>query len=107
MEELLDQVRAVAAGKAPEAKVFPGSLAMNLLMDWKAGSADYSEEELKMVNETQKILGDPSIGVSPTTVRVPVVTGHSEAVHVVFHRPMDAAEFLRGQRDFVGARLGL
>ena len=65
---------------------------MNLLMDWKPGADDYSEEELKMVNETRKIFGDASIGVSPTTVRVPIVTGHSEAVHVQFHRPMSAAE---------------
>jgi aspartate-semialdehyde dehydrogenase len=61
-------------------------------MDWKPGEGDYSEEELKMVHETRKILGDPTIGVSPTTVRVPVVTGHSEAVHVQLARPMDASE---------------
>jgi aspartate-semialdehyde dehydrogenase len=92
VEELWAQVRAVAAGLAPEAKIFPASLAMNLLMDWKPGHDDYSEEELKMVFETRKIMGDLSIGVSPTTVRVPVVTGHSESVHVQFHRPMSAAE---------------
>ena len=45
-----------------------------------------------MVNESRKIMGDDGIGVSPTTVRVPVVTGHSESVHVQFHRPMSAAE---------------
>src|SRR5262245_35265186 len=54
-EELDAQVRAVAAGATPEAKVFPGPLARNLLMDWKPGASDYSEEELKMVNETRKI----------------------------------------------------
>ncbi len=91
-EELLEQVREHAAGKPATAKIFPASLAMNLLMDWKAGEDDYSEEELKMVNETRKIFGDASIGVSPTTVRVPIVTGHSESVHVQFHRPMSAAE---------------
>ncbi len=92
VEELEAQVRAVAAGRKPESKVFPASLAMNLLMDWKPGQDDYSEEELKMVFETRKIMGDATIGVSPTTVRVPVVTGHSESVHVQFHRPMRAAE---------------
>jgi aspartate-semialdehyde dehydrogenase len=92
MEELLDQARALARGERPTASVFPGVLAQNLLMDWKPGANDYSEEELKMVNETRKILGDSSIGVSPTTVRVPVVTSHSEAVHVQFHRPMRADE---------------
>ena len=45
-----------------------------------------------MVNETRKILGDDTIGVTPTCVRVPVMNGHSESVHVQFHRPMRAAE---------------
>jgi len=75
-----------------EPKVFPGPIAFNVITDWKAGDMDYTEEEWKMVNETQKIFGDPSILVSPTTVRVPVVTGHSEAIYVTFHRPMMAAE---------------
>jgi aspartate-semialdehyde dehydrogenase len=92
VEELLAQMRQAAEGKTPTASVFPSSLAMNLVMDWKAGEHDYSEEELKMVNETRKIMGDETIGVSPTTVRVPVVTGHSESVHVQFHRPMMASE---------------
>jgi aspartate-semialdehyde dehydrogenase len=105
VEELRAQVRAIAAGEVPAAKVFPGALAMNLLMDWKAGDADYSEEEWKMVNETRKILGDASIGVSPTTVRVPVVTGHSESLHVQFHRPMDAAEAKRLLRGAPGVVL--
>jgi aspartate-semialdehyde dehydrogenase len=99
VEELLVQARAVLDGGKVEARVFPGQMAFNVLCDWKAGSADYSEEELKMVNETRKILGDPSIGVSPTTVRVPVVNGHSEALHVQFHRPMradEAKKLLRG-----------
>ncbi len=92
VEELREAVRAAALGQPFEPRIFPGNIAQNLLMDWKSGADDYSEEELKMVNETRKILGDQTIGVSPTTVRVPVVTGHSEAVHVQFARPMDAAE---------------
>ena len=75
LEELQAQTRELAEGKRPTGKVFPGPLAGNVLMDWKAADADWSEEELKMVHETRKILGDPSIGVSPTTVRVPVATG--------------------------------
>jgi aspartate-semialdehyde dehydrogenase len=105
VEELLAQARALAMGEQPEARVFPGVLAANVLMDWKAGEGDYSEEELKMVSETRKILGDQTIGVSPTTVRVPVVTGHSESVHVQFHRPMDAAEAKRLLRDAPGVSL--
>jgi aspartate-semialdehyde dehydrogenase len=105
VEELAEQVRAAANGHAHTPRVFPGLLAGNLLMDWKAGSHDHSEEELKMVNETRKILGDESIGVSPTTVRVPVATGHSEAVHVQFHRPMHAEEAKRLLRDAPGVVL--
>jgi len=99
VEELLAQTRAVLEGRTAEARVFPGQMAFNVLCDWKPGEADYSEEEWKMVNETRKILGDATIGVSPTTVRVPVVNGHAEAVHVQFARPMRAQEaknLLRG-----------
>ena len=46
----------------------------------------YTKEEMKMVNETHKILGDYSIGVSPTTARVPVVGGHSEAINLEFEK---------------------
>ena len=92
VEELKQQTRAHLEGRAHEAKVFPGSIAFNVLCDWKAGAGDYSEEEWKMVNETRKIMEDDTIGVSPTTVRVPVVNGHSESVHAVFHRPMTAKE---------------
>jgi aspartate-semialdehyde dehydrogenase len=106
MEELLTQIRAVAAGERPIAKVFPASLALNLLMDWKASpGSDYSEEELKMVHETRKIFGDDTIAVSPTTVRVPVITGHSEAVHVQFHRPMSAEEARRLLAGAPGVKL--
>jgi aspartate-semialdehyde dehydrogenase len=90
VEELLAQTRATLEGRAPEAKVFPGTMAFNVLCDWKPGENDYSEEETKIVQETRKIFGDATIGVSPTTVRVPVLNGHSEAVHVQFARPMMA-----------------
>lgn len=106
MEELLAQARALAAGEAPPMAVLPGQLALNVLMDWKASAgSDYSEEELKMVNETRKILGDESIAVSPTTVRVPVVTGHSESIHAQFHRPMSAAEAKRLLAGAPGVKL--
>ena len=91
-EELEAGIRAHARGEAFTPEVFPANLAMNLVCDWKAGTDGYSEEELKMVNETRKILGDAAIGVSPTTVRVPVLTSHSESVHAQFHRPMTATE---------------
>jgi aspartate-semialdehyde dehydrogenase len=104
-EELLAQMRAVAAGQAPQPKVFPAQIAFNVLCDWKPGESDYSEEETKIIHETRKILGDAEIGVSPTTVRVPVVTGHSESVHVQFHRPMKAEEAKRLLRNAPGVVL--
>ena len=61
-------------------------LAGNVLPhDWKAGADGYTEEEWKMVKETHKIMGDDSILVSPTTARVPVRVGHSEAINIEFH----------------------
>src|SRR6185436_2668143 len=99
------QTRAALAGEEVNPTVFPGRMAFNVLCDWKAGEGDYSEEEHKMVNETRKIMGDATIGVSPTTVRVPVLTGHSEAVHVQFHRPMFAEEAKRLLRHAPGIKL--
>ena len=70
---------------------FPAPLALNVV-PW-AGSlrdAGWSSEELKMRNESRKILGLPDLKVSATCVRVPVVTGHSVAVHAVFGSEVDA-----------------
>jgi len=103
--ELLAQTRAKLDGISLKPSVFPGSIAFNVLCDWQAGEDDYSEEETKIVHETKKIMGDPGIGVSPTTVRVPVINGHSEALHVQFARPMSAAEARRLLRDAPGVVL--
>jgi aspartate-semialdehyde dehydrogenase len=91
-----------AAGKGeplPPAKAHADRLAGNVLPhDWKAGEDGYSEEEWKMIRETRKIMGDETIQVSPTTARVPVRVGHSEAVNIEFHNPItvdQAREALR------------
>ena len=52
----------------------------------------YTKEEMKMVRETKKIMGDPSIGITATTVRVPVFYGHSESLNVEFSRPLSAKD---------------
>ena len=71
------------------AKHHAAQLAGNVLPhDWKAGEDGYSEEEWKMVRETRKIMGDDSILVSPTTVRVPVRIGHAESINLEFHDPI-------------------
>jgi aspartate-semialdehyde dehydrogenase len=92
VEELDEQMRAIGRGETPAVAVFPSQIAQNLVMDWKpAQDGFWSEEELKMVHETRKILGDDTIAVTPTCVRVPVATGHSEAIHVQCDRPLTAA----------------
>src|SRR5919112_3309366 len=70
---------------------FPAPLALNVV-PWAGSLADagWSSEELKLRNEARKILGLPDLKVSATCVRVPVVTGHSVAVHAVFGSELDA-----------------
>ena len=56
---------------------------------------DYTKEEMKLVHETRKILGDNTLGITATAVRVPVQGGHSESVNVEFHRPFEIADIKR------------
>lgn len=98
--ELEAQLSALGKGEpVPPAKAHAAQLAGNVLPhDWKEGEEGYSEEEWKMVRETRKIMGDDSIQVSPTTARVPVKIGHSEAINLEFARPItveQAREALR------------
>ena len=85
VEELHEQTQAVIeAREVPDPHVYPHQIAFNVLPH--AGrfpdGSDYTDEELKLVNETRKILDQPGIGVSATCTRVPVYTGHSESVNV-------------------------
>lgn len=74
-------------------KVYPHRIDMNALphIDVFLDNG-YTKEEMKMVNETRKILEDDTIGVTSTTVRIPTVGGHSEAVNVEFYHDFDLAE---------------
>jgi aspartate-semialdehyde dehydrogenase len=75
------------------AKVYPHPIDMNALPHIDVFQDNgYTKEEMKMVNETRKILGDETIGVTSTTVRVPTMGGHSEAVNVEFHSEYDLKE---------------
>ncbi len=68
-------------------------LAGNIItLDWTLDPNGYTEEENKVVNETRKIFGDSTIGVSPTCVRVPVRIAHCESINVEFARPISVAE---------------
>lgn len=73
--------------------VYPHPIDMNILPHIDSFlESGYTKEEMKMVNETKKIFGDPSIALTATTVRVPAVGGHSEAVNVEFHKDYDLEE---------------
>lgn len=88
------QVAAWAAGKpVPAPTAHKSQLAGNVItLDWTLDPNGFTEEENKVVNETKKIMGDPTIGVCPTCVRVPVKVAHSEAVTVEFHTPVSVAD---------------
>jgi aspartate-semialdehyde dehydrogenase len=90
VDELLEQSRAVLAGRDPVSDVYPHQIAFSALPQAGSFAAgdDHTDEERKLINETRKILGDSSIRVSATCVRVPVVTGHSEAVNVETRVPL-------------------
>jgi aspartate-semialdehyde dehydrogenase len=93
IEELASQTAALLNGKPVETKVYPKQIAFNCLPHIDAFQDNgYTKEEMKMVWETRKIMEDPAILVNPTTVRVPVFYGHSEAVHVETGRKISAVE---------------
>jgi aspartate-semialdehyde dehydrogenase len=95
IDELQAQAHAVLhAQEPPEPRIYPHQIAFNVLAQAGSFAAgdDHTDEERKLINETRKILGDPEIKVSATCIRVPVVTGHSEAVNVETREPLDPAQ---------------
>ena len=79
VDELEEQTKALADGKQPPVAAYPYQLAYNVVPGgWHPEADGYNEEEMKIVNETRKILGREDIAVSATCTRVPVYTGHSE-----------------------------
>jgi aspartate-semialdehyde dehydrogenase len=88
----VDQMMNERAGKEGQ-KVYPHQIDLNVLphIDVFLDNG-YTKEEMKMVNETKKIMGDDSIRVTATTVRIPVIGGHSEAVNVEFEEEFDLEE---------------
>ena len=93
IDELVQQTGAALNGRPVDAKVYPKQIAFNVLPHIDVFMDNgYTKEEMKMVWETQKILGDESIGVNATAVRVPVFYGHSEAVHIETRQKITAAQ---------------
>ena len=88
----VDQMMAERQGKTPE-MVYPHKIDLNVLPHIDVFQPNgYTKEEMKMINETKKIFSDESIQVTSTTVRVPTMGGHSEAVNVEFKQDFDLAE---------------
>ena len=93
IEELERQTGALMAGEDANPVRFPVQIAFNLIPHIDEFQDNgYTKEEMKLVWETRKILGDDSIQVNPTAVRVPVMCGHSEAVHIETRNKITAAQ---------------
>ncbi len=88
VEQLMNERKGIAGPMA-----YPYKIDLNVLPQIDVFTENgYTKEEMKMVNETKKIMGDDSIRVTATTVRIPVMGGHSESVNVEFERDFDLAE---------------
>jgi len=96
VQELLNQMQAYVEGKPLEVKVFPHQILFNCIPQIPQKDAfeanGYTNEEMKMVNETKKIMGDASIQVTATTVRVPVINSHSESVNIQTEKKVTAEQ---------------
>ena len=104
IEELKSQTSDFLKGNQIKTNVYPHQIAFNCLphID-KFLENGYTKEEMKMVNETKKILGDDSVQVSPTTVRVPVFYSHSEALNIETESPVSAL----GVKDLLKVQPGI
>jgi aspartate-semialdehyde dehydrogenase len=102
MDELWEQTKGIFVLGPREPKVFPKQIAFNVIPAIGEFRDDgYTDEEAKMWNETHKML-DPDIALTVTCVRVPVMVGHSEAVNLEFHEPLDEDEAREILRDAPG-----
>jgi len=105
MEELKNLSNEVLKGHSPKSEVLPYSLAFNLFLHNSPLQANnYCEEELKMINETRKIMASPDLALTATCVRVPVLRAHSESVNIEFAKPVlveDARKTLKKAKGVV------
>ena len=104
LKELEDQSRQILNGKPAKAEEYPHQIAFNVLPHIEPFLENgYTREEMKMVNETRKILHDSEVMVAATCVRVPVAVSHSEAIHIEF----DSAVSPDKAREVLGAQPGI
>lgn len=103
MEELRVQTEEIVEGKQPTVKKFQDQLAFNLIPQIDVFTDnDYTKEEMKMFNETRKIMHAPQMRVSATCVRVPVMRAHSEAVWVRTRDRLDIADVRKAMENAPG-----
>jgi len=106
IEELASQTALLLNGKPIEPKVYPKQIAFNVIPHIDVFQDNgYTKEEMKMVWETRKIMGDDSIVVNPTCVRVPVFYGHSEAVHIETRQKISAEEVTKLLKKAPGVKV--
>lgn len=113
IDELTNQVKAYSEGKEMEAKILPSAslgkhypIAFNLIPQIDVFLDNlYTKEEMKMVNETRKILEDYDMKITATTVRVPVYRSHSESVNVELEKDLDLAAIKDAISKFPGVQL--
>jgi aspartate-semialdehyde dehydrogenase len=104
IDGLLGETRQALAGEPVAPSAYPHPIAFNAIPAGTfTGDDGYTDEELKLINETRKILSAPTLRVSPTCVRVPVVTSHSEAVWVETSEPLSPD----GLRELLASRRGV
>lgn len=113
IDELTDQCKAFSEGKEMVAKILPSAslekhypIAFNLIPQIDVFLDNlYSKEEMKMVNETKKIFHDEKMGITATTVRVPVYRSHSESVNIEFEHDLELADMIEAIKGFPGLQL--
>lgn len=106
MDELARQTADLLNGRSIQKAIYPKQIAFNVLPHIDVFEENgYTKEEMKMVWETKKIMGDESIVVNPTAVRVPVFYGHSEAIHIETRDKITAEDAKKLFTDFDGIEL--
>ena len=102
-KKAVDQMSAERAGEESPLNAYPYQIDLNLLPHIDVFLENgYTKEEMKMVNETHKIMRDETIRVSPTTVRVPVLGGHAESINLEFAKPFEMEEIFETLRNTAG-----
>ena len=106
MEELKSLSKSYLEGNPQEPKILPFSLAFNLFLhNSPMQNNNYCEEEMKMINETRKILNNESLKISATCVRVPVLRAHSESVNIEFDYPIPIQQAILKLKESKGIDL--